>query len=81
MTVQEVREHPEYFKSMEKIKSYPAGFKFTLNYSNIPKPQANALKIVLFDACEMGLLKSCAMHLTLSGDLVGEEFERTGVVM
>ena len=76
MTVEEVRNHEEYAKSMKKIESYPIGFEFTLNYSRIPTPQANALKIVMLDAIERNLLKSVALGVSIKGEFVEETFRR-----
>ena len=77
MTTAELREHPEYKSSMDKIKSYRPGFKFTMNYAQIPVAKANALKIILNDACEYGYLESVSMGVDLSGNLCDETFRRT----
>lgn len=76
MTVAEVRNHEEYAQAMEKIKRYPSGFEFTLNYARIPTPQANALKIVMKDAIQNGLLESVALGLSVEGKFVDETFRR-----
>lgn len=65
MTVNELRNHKEYKICMDKIKSYKKGFEFTLNYSQIPTAKANALKIIMQDAIEQGLLESIAIGLSL----------------
>ena len=76
MTVQEVRNHEEYEICFRKIKAYPIGFEFTINYSKIPKPQCNALKIVLQDAIEQGLLESVAVGVALDGTFTDETFRK-----
>ena len=67
MTVQEVRNHPEYAVCFEKIKSYPKGFEFTLYWSQIPRAKANALKIVMSDAVKQGYLEPIEFGLALDG--------------
>lgn len=76
MTVAEVRNHKEYFQAMEKIRRYPKGFEFTLNYARIPTPQGNALKIVMKDAIQNGLLESIALGISIEGKFVDETFRR-----
>lgn len=49
MTVQEFRETDGYKEAFDKIKGYPRGFKFTLDYTKIPKAKGNALKIITRD--------------------------------
>ena len=67
MTIQEVRKHEEYALCFKKIKAYPKGFEFTLRWTQIPTPQANALKIVMADAIKEGYLESIAFELSLEG--------------
>lgn len=76
MTVQELRNHEEYALCFKKIKAYRKGFEFTLNYSAIPIPQGNALKIVMRDAIEQGYIESIAIGLALDGTQVDETFRR-----
>lgn len=76
MNVQELRESKEYNEAMKKIKGYKKGFKFTIKYYLIPKPKANALKIILQDSIESGLLKSIRISLNLAGEQTEEEFIR-----
>ena len=76
MTIQEVRNHKEYARCFEKIKSYPKGFTFTLEWQKIPKPQANALKIVMQDAYEQGLLDITEFILALDGTETGRTFKK-----
>ena len=76
MTAQELRNHPEYALCFKKIKAYPKGFEFTLNYSQIPKAKANALKVIMADAVEQGYLESSAIGLSLKGEFVSETFRK-----
>lgn len=76
MTTQELRNHPEYATAMNKIRSYRKGFEFTLNYSAIPTPQANALKVIMADAIEMGLIESIAMGFALDGTFTDETYRK-----
>ena len=76
MTVKELRESTEYAKSMQKIKSYPKGFKFSLKYGEIPKAKGNALKIIMKDAIDSGLLESVSIGLDIHGEFVEEEYRR-----
>lgn len=76
MTISELRQHEEYKKSTEKIKNYSKGFKFTMNYSQIPIAKANALKIIMKDCEENGLIESVSMGLDLMGNLMEETFIR-----
>lgn len=76
MTVQELRNHPEYDVCMKKIRSYKKGFEFTLNYSQIPEAKANALKIIMADAIEFGLIESIRMGFSLDGTQTSETFRK-----
>ena len=76
MTIQELRNHKEYAICINKIKAYKKGFEFTLNYEQIPTPQANALKIVMRDAIAMGYLESIAFDLNLEGEQTAETFRK-----
>ena len=76
MTKEELRNHEEYRLCMNKIKAYKPGFEFTINFSSIPKAKANALKIILKDAIDVGLLKSIALGLSITGEFVDETFRR-----
>lgn len=76
MTIFEVRKHKDYTISINKIKGYRTGFEFTLNYARIPTPQANALKIIMADAIEQGLIKSIAVGFSLEGEQVSETFKK-----
>lgn len=61
MTIDELRNHPEYKICMDKITAYPVGFKFIMNWDRIP----NALKIILRDACERGIIDQIATGVGL----------------
>ena len=76
MTIQELRNHEEYALAFKKIRAYKKGFEFTLNYAQIPTPQANALKIIMQDAIEQGLLESIAIGLSLEGKQTDETFRK-----
>lgn len=76
MTAQELRNHPEYELCFKKIKAYPKGFTFTLNYSQIPRGKANGLKIIMADAIEQGYLESIAIGLALDGTFTDETYRK-----
>ena len=76
MTVSELRKHKEYELCFEKIKSYPKGFTFTLEWTKIPRPQANALKIVMQDAADQGLLDTTQFFLALDGTETGRTYQK-----
>lgn len=76
MTKSEFRESKEYKEAIEKIKSYPIGFTFTLKYGEIPKEKGNALNIITRDCIDMGVLESISIGLDIQGDLVEEEYKR-----
>lgn len=76
MTVQELRNHEEYAICMRKIKAYKKGFEFTINYAQIPTGKANALKIVLHDAVDQGLLENIADGWSLDGKIEDETFRK-----
>ena len=74
MTVAELRQHPEYKKAVAKIEGYRKGFRFTMNYANIPKAKANALKIILNDCEKSGIIESVSIGLSLEGNVTDETF-------
>lgn len=76
MTVTELRNHKEYALCMTKIKKYPTGFEFTLRWTQIPRAQANALKIVIRDAIEQGLLEPISTELSLELETTAESFRK-----
>ena len=76
MTAQELRNRPEYRLCMNKIRSYKKGFEFTVNFGLIPRPKANALKIVLRDAVKAGYIESIEIGLTFEGEFIEEKFRK-----
>ena len=59
-------------KCIKKIKNYPKGFEFTINYSQIPTTEKeNGMHFVLDKACKMGLIECVAIGHSLA-DLRGE---------
>lgn len=76
MTTEELRNHEEYRLCMNKIKAYKPGFKFTVNFSVIPKAKANALRIILNDAINASLLESVAIGVAINGEFVDETYRR-----
>ena len=76
MTKEELRKRSGYIEAVEKIRNYSKGFTFTLDFSRIPKAKANALRIVLKDCENMGLIESISFGLDIQGNLVEEEYKR-----
>ena len=76
MTIQELRQTKDYAEAMSKIKKYPKDFTFTLNYSVIPKGKANALRIIMQDCIDDGIVESVSIGLALSGEQTDETFKR-----
>lgn len=76
MTISEVRQSREYVKMLDKIKNYSTGFVFELNYASIPRSQANALKIVMKDCIDMGILESVSFDLDFDGNCTYEKFKK-----
>lgn len=77
MTTAELRAHSEYAICMGKIRGYRPGFILFMNYTQIPTAKANALKIILKDACDEGWLESIAFYVNLEGHITGERFVRS----
>lgn len=62
----------EVMKAINKIKGYPKGFEFTINYSSIPtKAKENGMRYILRKAKEMGLIECIGTGLSLA-DITGE---------
>ena len=76
MTITELRNHEEYQKCLDKVKSYKEGFKFTLNWTEIPKAKANALRQIMTDFIEMGLLEHMSFTLNLDGETTSETYKK-----
>ena len=77
MTAAELRLHPEYEICMNKIKAYRPGFVLRMDYTQIPVPKGNALKIVLRDAWKTGYLDPVSTDLDLDLNVTAETYERT----
>lgn len=58
-------------KCVDKIRNYPKGFEFTINYSVMPRAKYNAMKIVLDEAKQLGLIDSVAFGLSFES-MLGE---------
>lgn len=76
MTITEVRQSKEYTKYVNKIKKYKKGFQFTLYAERIPKPQWNALMIVLDDCVESGLLENISFGIDLDMNITEKTYKR-----
>ena len=77
MTKTELRAHPEYKSSMDKIKAYHPGFTFRMDWTQIPTAKGNALKIIMKDAIAAGYLESVSFELSLDGTPTAESYRRT----
>lgn len=76
MTITEVRQSKEYTKCVNKIKKYKKGLQFTLYAERIPKPQWNALMIVLDDCVESGLLENISFGIDLDMNVTEKTYKR-----
>lgn len=76
MTIQEFRQSKDYAEAMNKIKNYSKGFIFTLNYAEIPKEKANALRIIMQDCIKDGIVESVSFGLALNGEQTSETFKK-----
>lgn len=76
MTIQELQQTKDYAEAMSKIKKYPKNFTFTLNYSVIPKGKANALRIIMQDCIDGGIIESVGIGVALNGEQTEETFKR-----
>lgn len=76
MTITEVRQSKEYTKCVNKIKKYKKGFQFTLYAERIPRPQWNALMIVLDDCIKDGLLESVSFGFDLDMNVTEKTYKR-----
>lgn len=54
----EFKESKEYKDAVEKIKSYPKRFKFTLPYYKMTKGQKNAMHIITDDCIKKKIIDS-----------------------
>ena len=76
MTIKEFRQSKDYAEAMNKIKNYSKGFTFTLNYAEIPKEKANALRIIMQDCIKDGIVESVSFGLALNGEQTSETFKK-----
>lgn len=76
MTVQELRKTKDYIEAINKVKNYPKGFMFNLNYSGIPKAKANALRIIMQDCINNGIVESVSIGISLTGEQIEETYKR-----
>lgn len=76
MTKKEFRESQEYKNAVDKIKRYNKGFRFTLEYHKIPEAKLRALRIVLNDCVQHGLIESERIGVALNGAIVDETFKK-----
>ena len=58
-------------KCIDKIRNYHKGFEFTIHFSEMTKPQENAMRLILKKAEAEGLIESIAIGHSLE-DLRGE---------
>lgn len=76
MTIAEVRQSKGYEKCVNKIKKYKKGFQFTLYAERIPKPQWNALMVVLDDCIKDGLLEGISFGFDLDMNITEKTYKR-----
>lgn len=76
MTKQEFRASEEYADMMRKVKSYPAGFEFSIPYYQMRQGQRNAMEVFTRDCIKAGLLQSISMDLSLTGEVTSEKFRK-----
>lgn len=76
MTIEEMRKTEEYTKIVQKVKKYRKGFEFTLDVNVIPRPQWNALRMVMRDLEKQGLIENIEFGYSIDGELVEEKYAR-----
>ena len=76
MTKKEFRESQEYADMMKKVKSYPAGFEFSIPYWQMTQKQRNAMNVFTQDCIKAGLLQSMSMDVSLTGEITSEKFRK-----
>ena len=76
MTIAEVRQSKEYEKCVNKIQNYKKGFQFTFYAERIPKPQWNALMVVLDDCVDSGLLENISFGIDLDMNITEKTYKR-----
>lgn len=70
MTIEEMRKTEEYTKIVQKVKKYRKGFEFTLDVNVIPRPQWNALRMVMRDLEKQGLIENIEFDYSIDGGLL-----------
>ena len=76
MTITQLKQHLGYQDAMQKVKHYSSGFRFTLNYDQIPHEKGNALKILMRECVDLGIIESVQIGLDWDGNIVSETFCR-----
>lgn len=76
MTIEEMRKTEEYTKIVQKVKKYRKGFEFTLDINVIPRPQWNALRMVMRDLEKQGLIENIEFGYSIDGELVEGKYAR-----
>lgn len=76
MTIEEMRKTEEYTKIVQKVKKYRKGFEFTLDVNVIPRPQWNALRMVMRDLEKQGLIENIEFDYSIDGELFEEKYVR-----
>lgn len=76
MTKQEFKSSKEFAELVHKIKCYKKGFKFTIPYYKMTKPQINAMNIVTQYCVESEIIESVEIGLDITGNRTEETFRR-----
>lgn len=76
MNRREFKKSKEYQDSIEKIKGYSRGFKFTLPYYKMTQGQKNAMYIITDDCIKEKIIDSISFGLDLTGNVTEETFIR-----
>ena len=74
MTRDELRKESGYIEAHQKIENYPKGFKFTINYNEMPAPKRRAMEYLLSDCEKEGLIESISIGVALNSERVDETF-------
>ena len=76
MTITELRESADYRLCMNKIRNYRTGFEFTIPFYKMSIGQANAMRCILRDARNEGLIESVSCTFGLELDTTEETWRR-----
>lgn len=76
MTITELRQSEDYRICMDKIRTYRTGFEFTIPFYRMSIGQANAMRRILQDAHDEGLIESISFDLNLEGECTEETWRR-----